>query len=544
MFAHAVIAFLVGQFETQSQVFQLVVQVPVQARVGTGLESVFPEPVQVQDLPAAGEVVAGGLAHRVPDLVLGMFFVHLQGEVIIVGLQGNAADAGVDGAVIGFQQAGTPGQFVGDPTEVLRLVQRFYDRLAQGPAFRFPVVLEVVPAADAVQLVAFQVGGLRHDDVGKVVALIQGVGKCGGKGELRHHFAHFVRFRMGNGGIAFIEKPDVRRVGFGPAFRGPSLQPQPGQGRGTEQLRAHLVAAHGRQAVMGMAGKGVGVPAFLVGGGEGMGHEPVFPGLHRQRPFPVRIAGHVGGAAQHAAGHLQRAHQHLHHGMRPDALVSAPAVVDGFAQYRHHRTERQFASVHDLGLADMGMGQVFVGDAADGRGRDFGNLRGPFRGLAGQHLPGLFQPGRAFDTVIAPGLIIGADLDCIGYGERPDQGRVRVGLVIRHGAVGIGVPHQRFFRSRVAQVEPVGSHQVGGCGAVFQERHVQLVDGGLVQQYVQHGKQYRVVGLGLDGDPFRSVGAGNRQVRFELYAFHAALARIGMAPHPGHAAGGVDVHAE
>ena len=61
---------------------------------------------------------------------------------------------------------------------------------------------------------------------------------------------------------------------------------------------------------------------------------------------------------------------------------------------------------------------------------------------------------------------------------------------------------------------------------------------------MQHGIQYRVVGLGLDGYPFRGTGAGHRQVGFKLYAFHAALAGISVAPHAGDAPGGVDVAAE
>ena len=61
---------------------------------------------------------------------------------------------------------------------------------------------------------------------------------------------------------------------------------------------------------------------------------------------------------------------------------------------------------------------------------------------------------------------------------------------------------------------------------------------------MEHGEQDGVVGLGLDGDPFRGVGAGHGQVRLKLNPLHAALAGVGVAAHPGHPAGGVDVAAE
>ena len=60
-----------------------------------------------------------------------------------------------------------------------------------------------------------------------------------------------------------------------------------------------------------------------------------------------------------------------------------------------------------------------------------------------------------------------------------------------------------------------------------------------VDQRIEKGR----VGLGLDRHPLRRAGAGDRQVRLDLHALHAAHARLGVAPHAHHAAGGLDVGA-
>ncbi len=65
----------------------------------------------------------------------------------------------------------------------------------------------------------------------------------------------------------------------------------------------------------------------------------------------------------------------------------------------------------------------------------------------------------------------------------------------------------------------------------------------LVQQHVDQREQERGVGLGLDRHPLGRAGAGDRQVRLDLHALHAAHARVGVAPDADDAAGGLDVGA-
>ena len=65
-----------------------------------------------------------------------------------------------------------------------------------------------------------------------------------------------------------------------------------------------------------------------------------------------------------------------------------------------------------------------------------------------------------------------------------------------------------------------------------------------VQQHVDHGEQEGGVGLRLDRDPLGRAGAGHREVRLDLHALHAAVARIGMALDPAYPARGLDIGAE
>ena len=65
-----------------------------------------------------------------------------------------------------------------------------------------------------------------------------------------------------------------------------------------------------------------------------------------------------------------------------------------------------------------------------------------------------------------------------------------------------------------------------------------------MQQHMDHGEQEGGVGLRLDRDPFGRAGAGDRQMRLDLHALHAAAARVGVALDPAHAARGLDIGAE
>ena len=128
--------------------------------------------------------------------------------------------------------------------------------------------------------------------------------------------------------------------------------------------------------------------------------------------------------------------------------------------------------------------------------------------------------------------------------KRAFERRIDARRVERHGAAGLEVDHQRLARVRIAQEEAVRADQIGRRGAVLQERQVEPLARMLVQQHVDHGEQEGDVGLRLDRDPLGRAGAGDRQMRLDLHALHAALARVGVALDPAHAARGLDIGAE
>ena len=98
------------------------------------------------------------------------------------------------------------------------------------------------------------------------------------------------------------------------------------------------------------------------------------------------------------------------------------------------------------------------------------------------------------------------------------------------GVVG-QIVHQRFFGFGIAQVIAVGPDQIRRIGAVPEMRHVaDLTPIPLTNDAVDQGIEKRRVGLGFDRNPFRRDGAGNRQMRFDLNALHAAHPGIGMTP--------------
>ena len=137
---------------------------------------------------------------------------------------------------------------------------------------------------------------------------------------------------------------------------------------------------------------------------------------------------------------------------------------------------------------------------------------------------------------------VGADLDRVDL-DRAFSASLMPGLSCTRARRVVGVPDQRLARGAVAQVVAVRPDQVGRRGALRQERQVEPLARRLVQQHVDQREQEGRVGLGLDRHPFGRAGAGDRQVRLDLHALHAAHARLGVAPDAGHAARGLDVGA-
>ncbi len=65
-----------------------------------------------------------------------------------------------------------------------------------------------------------------------------------------------------------------------------------------------------------------------------------------------------------------------------------------------------------------------------------------------------------------------------------------------------------------------------------------------MQQHMDHREQKSGVGLRLDRNPLGRAGAGDREMRLDLHAFHAAVACVGVALDPAHPARGLDIGAE
>ena len=85
-------------------------------------------------------------------------------------------------------------------------------------------------AAEADQLITFQVHGLRQEQIGEVIGLIQRVRKRHHEGELGHGLPEAAGLGKGNGRIAFIDKPYIGGFRLRPRSRGPALQAHPCQG--------------------------------------------------------------------------------------------------------------------------------------------------------------------------------------------------------------------------------------------------------------------------------------------------------------------------
>ena len=373
-----------------------------------------------------------------------------------------------------------------------------------------------------------------------MVGLVVGVCEGHDERELGEPLGHLRRVPGGNRGIGAVAEPDVRRVGARPVV-GRLLLEQPRQVRRSERGRPRRVRYQRHQRLVGVADVRLAHPAFLRSLVELERHQPVGARHHRA---DARGGGahQLHRGAERAAGNFQRAHQHREQRARPAAVEAAEAVVHSLAERDCDGTEGQRHAFDLDGLADAGVREVLVGDAADdGRG-NVALGGGPLRRVPLHVLEQLVERGLAARGVVKNALAVRAVLHAcervLAIQRRILQRRV----VVRPGlAVGC-IPDERLAAVRVAQVPAVRADEVRGTGAVFQVGQVAgLAPAPLVQDVVDQAVQERRVGLRLDRHPLGGERTGDRHVRLDLHALRAAHARIRFAPDADHAAGGFDV---
>ena len=181
------------------------------------------------------------------------------------------------------------------------------------------------------------------------------------------------------------------------------------------------------------------LPLALFRGVEREGHETVLARGDTGHAVPVR-PDHQRGGAQHAAGHLQRAHEDLHYRARPDTFISAPAIVHGLAQHHRHRAQWQLPTLHHMGRAYFRGLQELIGDAADGGGRHVRNRRCPLGGALGHMVLELIMGRVRLHIAMFPVLVIRTDLDGVLNDPCPFQCRIGACGIEWHGAMGAQIP--------------------------------------------------------------------------------------------------------
>ena len=283
----------------------------------------------------------------------------------------------------------------------------------------------------------------------------------------------------------------------------------------------------------------IAVPGVRRGGVELVAHEAVFARQHGadargRRPHQLH------SRAERPARHLQRADQHGEHGARPAGVVAAPAVVDALSEQDGNRPERQRLAFDLDGLADAGVGDIFVGNAPDGLRRHlafgFGPLRRVLRDQVQHELEGRFRR----HSLMVPARVVGPEfvaVDLVGafHGGVADFGVVGLGR-----AVG-GIPDQR-LAVRIAYEKAVGADQIGRVRAVLEKRHVaDFRPAALVHDPVDQGEQEGGVGLRLDRHPLGRGRRRDRHVRLDMDALGAARPGVGLAPDADHAGLGFGV---
>ena len=140
-------------------------------------------------------------------------------------------------------------------------------------------------------------------------------------------------------------------------------------------------------------------------------------------------------------------------------------------------------------------------------------------------------------------ILVGPDFDAVDR-ERALKRRIDIGGVERHRPPADLIDHQRFFGVGVAQEKSARADQIRRRRPNFKKRNVEFVARRFMQQHMDHREQEGGVGLRLDRDPLGRAGARHREMRLDLHPLHAAVAGVGVALDPAHAARGLDIGAE
>ena len=223
---------LVRELETQPPLLQGRVEEPLRLGVRPQQESVLAEPVDPDHLLAAGQVVARGVRHRVPDRLPGVDLRVVEGVVEPVGAQPHPRRAPVDGLVVALQQAGAAGELGRDVGDVARVHHRVHHRLAHRPALPVPELLDELGRADAHELEALQIGRVREQVVGHPVRLVQRVGERDDERKLRHPFRHLAGVERGDRRIRPVVDPHSPGASGAATSRAPASERATGGGRG------------------------------------------------------------------------------------------------------------------------------------------------------------------------------------------------------------------------------------------------------------------------------------------------------------------------
>ena len=235
-----------------------------------------------------------------------------------------------------------------------------------------------------------------------MVGFVARQGEADGERELRHGLADRLGVPERNRRIGAVDQPHVGRRGMREMGEILLLH-HPGEMGRPERLAPGRVGDQRHQRAMRAARRRARNPIVFAGRIHRIMHEPV--GARRDaRPAIIGRTIEPHGGAERAARHVERADQAGNERARPAALVAAPAVIDGLAEGDGDRPERQRHAFDLDRLADTGMREEFVGDAADAGGRHIADRRRPFRRI-GLHMGDQMREGGADRIAACRGMV-------------------------------------------------------------------------------------------------------------------------------------------